>query len=308
MPNILGMIGQAATGPLLNTALGLGLEKHNDQRQLEQQGKLGMQQLGFNIQQMQAGQDMQYEQWKRTNHPAQLAMLKEAGLSPGLYYGGSGAGGSAQMGSSQGNSTGGQAPKGGGEIMGLQLMGAQKNLLEAEARKADAQADKTRGVDTELAQVTTDIKKIEQNLLTDSYIDTLNKVEAESMKLTAEARKASIEGQIMHETEFVEIAKKEGELLGIGLANELKREGIKLNQAQTKAMIASISQKWTSLGIKKGELELKKFVNDVAQSTRLTVETASKLVDTLMKGGFSARQAHWKNATEIEKAVIKQQK
>lgn len=65
------------------------------------------------------------------------------------------------------------------------------------------------------------------------------------------------------------------------MANELKGEQINLTQAQTDAMIASIAQKWKDLELKEGKLNLDKFVNDVANSTRLTVDTVGKVVNAL---------------------------
>lgn len=298
-----GPLGMLA-GPVINTAMGLALEKHNDKRQLRQHRNLGVQQLGLNIQQMKAQKDADLDFWNKTNYGAQLQHMKNAGLSPGLMYGGSGQGGSA-VGGSGGNVSSPTPPIGGGEIMGLQLMGAQKKLLEAQANKTNVEADKTAGVDTELTKAQGDIARIEASLAQDTYQDTQNKVMAEAEKMIAEARIASSKGQVQHETEQTQILIKEGELMGISIANELKREGVKLTQAQIESTVEGVKQKWAEIAVKKGKLDLDRFIHDIADSTKLTVETATKIV-TNLTGVFSqSKIAHWRNATEIEKAVIK---
>ena len=136
MPIPFGMIAANAIGTATNTGLGLLLQKQQDKRQLEQQGKLGQQQLGLNIAQMQAQKELDLEMWEKTNFKAQRDQMEMAGLSPGLIYGQSGAGG-ATTGGSGGNVSAPSAPAGGGEILGLQLLNAQKGLIEAQTKKTE---------------------------------------------------------------------------------------------------------------------------------------------------------------------------
>lgn len=295
----MGLFGNAI-GNVGNTLLGRLFEKHNDRRQLEQQGKLGQQQLGLNIQQMKAQKDADYDMWLKTGPQGMVDEIKKAGLSTGMMYSGSGAGGSA-VGGGGGNVGAPQAPKGGGEIMGLQLMNAQKENIQADTEKKKVETEKTAGVDTDIAMEEKGIKFLERELKSEGYGYMLDKLGAEMLKAEAEAKKA---GNMWSD----EVMLKRGEVIAIGLANELKREGIKLTEAQTEAMLEGIKQKWAEVKVKEGKLELDKFVQDVANSTRLTVETAGKIVDTLMKGKMGANRAHWKNATDLEREVIKKQK
>ena len=94
MGDILGQIA----GPIVNTAMGLALEKHNDKRQLRQAGALGLQQLGYSNQHAAYQSQLALDRWKATNYAAQVKEMKVAGLSPGLMYGGSGAGGAMTAG------------------------------------------------------------------------------------------------------------------------------------------------------------------------------------------------------------------
>ena len=265
-------IGQAAA-TAANTGLGMLLQGHNNRVQLKQQGKLGRQQLQLNKEMLNYQQQKQLEMWNATNYSAQIDHMKKAGLNPGLAYGMSGGGGLTAGGGAP--NVGQPAAAQGQEIMNMQLLGAQKELLEAQTEKTKAEAAKTAGVDTQLAVTQQKIAELERSMLNDTYEVTYH-------KLTAEMDKAHFEAALAGKTLDTEIKMKQGELLGIGLANELKKEGIKLTEAQTKETVNRIAQKWMDLKLKQGKLDLDKFVNDVAMSTRLTVETASKVVNNLV--------------------------
>lgn len=125
-------------------------------------------------QQQAAAKSQQYakEYWDYTNAENQVAHLKNAGLNIGLMYGQSGAGG---MGASGGaHQATPEQPQGNPVAMALQtqqieqqrrMNDAQIALAEAQARKADEEANKIGGVDIEEAR-----KRIEEM---DAKIDTL---------------------------------------------------------------------------------------------------------------------------------------
>ena len=97
------------------------------------------------------GAGLQYDMWKKTSFPAQLEMLRKAGLSPGLMYKQGGTPGST------GSQTGGAAAKGNAaqfRVMDMSAMklGAEIELLKAEAEKSKAIANKT-------GQETTNLKE-----------------------------------------------------------------------------------------------------------------------------------------------------
>ena len=117
-------------------------------------------------QQQAAEKSQQYakDYWDYTNAENQIAHLKNAGLNIGLMYGQSGAGG---MGASGGaHQTSPEQPQGNPVAMALQtqqieqqrrMNDAQIALAEAQARKADEEANKIGGVDIEEAK-----KRIEE--------------------------------------------------------------------------------------------------------------------------------------------------
>ena len=197
-------------------------------------------------------------------------------------YGNAGAGGTTQGGGSA-NVSGGSAPMGGQEIMGLQLMGAQKALIEAQTRKAEAEADKTAGVDTDLTKAQERMQRMQAQMFYDTYENTYSKMLSEAEKAGSEARMAAQTADVGEATMDERIKMVEGELIAIGIANELRKAEKELTQEQIKATIEAVKQKWEEVGVAKGKLKLDQFVKDVADSTKLTVETASKIVGEVIE-------------------------
>ena len=86
------------------------------------------------------GNDLQYQQWLRTNYPKQIEMMKKAGLNPALMYAKGGPGGTT------GSQTGGGA-KGGQaasmnpmDVANMTLLKAQEDKLKAETEALRSRA------------------------------------------------------------------------------------------------------------------------------------------------------------------------
>lgn len=287
-----------------NAGLGLLLQGHNDRRQLKQQQKLGEQQLKFNKEQMEFGKSLDLDMWNKTNYGAQVQHMKDAGLSPGLAYGMSGGGG-ATVGGGGGNVSAPNAPQGGGEILALQMLGAQKDLVEAQTRKTEEETNSIAGVERELTGAKARVEKIEGQMMADTYEETFSRIRAEAQKAEEEWKKAAAEGKIAQATADDEIAKVKADLAGIGIANELRRSQKNLTDEQITATVNSVAQKWEEIDVQKGRLELERWVRDVADSTRLTVETVTKVAGMVlgrkggspeqpkMERGWSERYGEW---------------
>ncbi|AXH73227.1 MAG: DNA pilot protein [Microviridae sp.] len=126
----------AAIGTAINTGLGLMLEKHNDKRQIRQQGALQNLQIAGQKEMTDYNMSKQLQMWKDTNYKAQVEELEKAGLNPGLLYG-MGGGGGTTTGQANGNVQGANAPQGGMEIqkaMELSLIDAQRRNIEADTK------------------------------------------------------------------------------------------------------------------------------------------------------------------------------
>lgn len=174
--NIAGNLAGITLGAIYNK--GAATTQYNRQRnlmalQLENQQILNQQ-----------GYKMQMDMWRNTNYPAQVAMLKEAGLNPGLLYAKGGPGGTTggQTGGSAGGGQAGQAaPLDISGLMNLKLIESQTAKNNADAKKANADAAKTSGVDTDLANAQK-LNVYEQTKMITAQINT-ESMKQESIKL-----------------------------------------------------------------------------------------------------------------------------
>lgn len=230
------------------------------------------------------------------------------------------------------------APRGGGEVLGLQMMNAQKRLIEAQTQNVQADTAKKAGVDTQ--EVEMRIKDIAQGIgnkqaaarLTGLQAD-LTEVELMIEQGTAQdaqdtiryiARKMGQELTILENNKEISEATKdekikivEAELVGLGLANELKQLDQTLTKEQINKVRADVAQGWEGLKIqdknamvnalnaetartnantnireyiesvrktdidyemRRGLLELEKFIRDVPESWKLTVGAAQTII------------------------------
>ena len=137
------------------------------------------------------GHEIQKNMWDYTNYGNQMAHMKEAGLNPALMYGQGGGGGTTAGGQGGGSAAMGQAPK--SKNMGIEgiMTAKQMELMDAQEDKTRAEADRIRGVDTDLATAKANnldkdtTKKIQEttNLKT---VDQINKFERDIRKAEKE--------------------------------------------------------------------------------------------------------------------------
>lgn len=324
------------------TGLGLLLQGHNDKRQIRQQEKLNKLALETDKKKMTFQNDLALQLWKDTNYKAQVQQMKEGGLSPGLIYGLSGGGGTT-TGPSGGGVNAPGAPTGGGEIMGLQMIEAQKKLMEAQANKAEAEAEKIAGADTEesrkriesltqgienqkaiekMTRIQTGVEEVELLIKEGSYKDVIETIGYTARQAEKQLGILSNENEISDKTKDEKIKLVQGELIGLGLANEMKKEGIKLTEEQIKKTVADVAQGWESLNIQKrnsianmisaeatkknsetnvrayledvrqndygievknGALELQKLISDVRDSQKMTVGAMSNIFTSILR-------------------------
>lgn len=170
----------------INQALGLSWSQKRAMQEQEAYNKRIMA-LQNQYQQQAAAQSQQYakDYWDYTNAENQVKHLKNAGLNIGLMYGQSGAGG---MGASGGARQEGPEQAQGNPIgMALQIQqieqqrrmnDAQIALAEAQANKANTEANKIGGVDTQeaLKRIEEASSRIELNLREGNYKEALTEL------------------------------------------------------------------------------------------------------------------------------------
>jgi len=174
---ILGMIGQNVRAT----------KQHSRQKELmgvqfDNQSKLNKQ-----------GNDLQYDMWKKTNAPAQVGMLKDAGLNAGLMYGQSGPGGmTGSQGGGSAQSGNAAAPMDIGNSVQAGLMAAQMRNLDADTEKKKQEANTSASIEgkniKELDVMAADIAQKMANTKNATELAELNRqkqeVEAAKVKLT----------------------------------------------------------------------------------------------------------------------------
>lgn len=292
MPGPLGILGMQAASQGLSAGMGLLLQGINDRRQLRQQQKLQDMQIKGDKQITDYNALKQMEMWRNTNYPAQMAMLKAAGLNPALIYEGGGQGGSTAI--TQGNVTGAAAPTGGQEIQQMMAMGLTRDLqlaqienIKATTEKTKAETQKTTGVDTQLAQQTIEgIKQTIQSQQTQQALTraqtALTDLDAQFASATMENRKSIVNLQlskIIEEVSIIENDRQISDATKQDAINTIKREALQVYlenqliksqtaltdeqknvaQQQIKTMIATIEQHRWSISNEKLKTELQHF-------------------------------------------------
>lgn len=252
--NALGMIGDAATGGIASgigsfvSGLfggGGGIDYHDQKKLMDRQHGYELENMDYqaklNEEMAQRNQQRQNEYFGMTagynSAKSQKQRLIEAGLNPALMYGSAGSGGAGT------GSTGGASGSGVGLSqaqavgMGLQLsqIKAQTNLMNAEAAKAYAEANKTKGVDTDKAKqeikesgarIDEILAKIpsekQQYFVGKAYEEALKASGELSKNLAAKTDQEKLNLKVQEHILFKEFDKLVSEINGINLDNDQK--------------------------------------------------------------------------------------
>lgn len=268
---IIGMINQGLnTVGTAGAIMGIGQRKQ-DERQIRQQGKLNSQQIAGQKALAEHQKQMQLDMWDKTNYPAQVKQLKEAGLNPALLYGHSGGGGTTVGSGTATSVTGGQAANSAatqqantGLIMSLaqqKMMQSQIALNESQAEKNKAEADKISGVDTELGQaqvanltqgienakqaqlltqVQTRLAQIQEQEMGSTLEDRIDRVEYETRKASAEMEQALNEAYVTSNVREEKIKIFQQEAIQGVLKNILTEANTKLTNTQSQSLKSAI--------------------------------------------------------------------
>ena len=162
------------------------------------------------------------------------------------------------------------------ELSNAMMMTAQMELMKAEANKANAEADKTRGVDTSKAQ--TEIDKLVAETSNEKIKGELMEIQ-KSFELIRTANEQSIidtnlkeAGQRIYQLSLQNSITSEAKDNIIkqyqlnAIQSQMNIELTKANISKTETEISAIStqlyQKWQELDIKAGELEQSAYKNE----------------------------------------------
>lgn len=304
-------LGMQVAGGALGGIMGMAFGNANDKRQLEQQKKLQALQIAGQKDMSAWQKQLDLQMWRDTSYPAQMEMMKKAGLNPGLMYGMGGGGGTTTGGGAPGVQ-GATAAGHQGEMqtmtgMGLQLgmMQAQKELLESQAKKNNAETEKLSGTDTEESQ--TRIKSLLQGIENQKAQEGLTKVEQRLKEIDVQVQGDTAEERIDHivwnslraleeldqvardtyikkatMNDKIDLVKREA--IGALLRNQLTGTEIKVNNEQINKWASEIAQGWTNLSRQEQELRLKAWEAEIKAQSPGISQLAGKLFDSLIEG------------------------
>ena len=237
-----GIAGEAAKEVGWGLGEITGYNQVQAHRQLEQQSKLNKQQQQLNWQTMDKQQQLQKDMINYTDASHQVQRIKDAGLSVGLMYGGSGAGGQTTTGNASaigvnGGNASNESDRNAAAMQSV-AMGLQLQKLESEIRVNESIANNNNAkvenlaADTGVKLETTEllkeqttntqlkneyqeydniVKQIESEIAKETKEDIVSTVTANLCKLDNEAR------QISNNADITEQSKKS--LIGINNQN-----------------------------------------------------------------------------------------
>ena len=304
--------GMGFIGNAISQALGLSW---SPRKAMQEQMKYNKEIMAIQnqYQQQAAAQSQQYakDYWDYTNAENQAQHLKNAGLNIGLMYGQSGAGGMGASGGAKQASP--EQPQGNPVAMALQtqqieqqrrMNDAQIALAEAQARKADEEANKIGGVDIEEAY-----KRIEEmdakindliasKKLKEAEVELTNakKETEETIQRLNEANEALSRAEISQAfavaTHYSEMAHKvywefQREKLGYQYDKETLKDRVDAAYHMNCQLIASIAKTYKDIEV--GDAQIKqleaaaKELNELADKHNWDKETYRKEVEGMIE-------------------------
>lgn len=229
--------GGTALGAIAGGLIGMGQGAINNNQNKKAQERSFKMQQALNRQ----AKELALQQWKDTNHSAQVRETKKAGLSVGLMY--EGGGGQGQTSTGSGGSAPSQAPAnydvGGMGIAGMQTM-MQMKMMEAQIDKTKAETENLRGADRDNTIADTGVKTTVQkgnelaNQLMGKTIDEQAEIiHYEMLKTAGQGQQEQAKG-----SRAVEMVDTE---IGYAIAKtRLAEKGVQVGDAQIMKMVEDI--------------------------------------------------------------------
>lgn len=242
------------------TAAGGAIAKQNaEERQFENDMRLMSFQAGLNKQQAAFSNKLQKDMWDYTNLENQVKHAEAAGLNPALLYAKGGAGGQTGSAQAAGVSAGGSRAV----EMGLQAQAIWANIRQqnAQALKAEAEAEKIAGVDTdktkteiELNKATEELAKANADLAaSNTQLNEQNIAESKKRmeKLNEEIGILATEKEVANETKWTKIETAYEQYRNTVFAGIESQTRVELTQRQAAYLDKQIEGFWYDLVTKR---------------------------------------------------------
>lgn len=291
-----------------NAIIGGLMGQFNDDRQYNLNAKLLGQQAQNQNSITEFNFQKQLELWEKTNYPAQIAMMKKAGLNPAMMYGMGGGGGSTAN-IQAGHASGGQAAGHSGEMLGmmnLSLMDAQRNLLEAQARETNVRADKTEGVDTTLANA--QIKSLAAGVTNTTAQTELLRIDKKIKSLDLWLKDKTLEDQIkiVHQNANLIIEEVE-QLRRNNDITEAQEPSLKLQAAANLALTyanTALAKSEKDVNVEKVKQIVASIINEGRNSISTSTSASANERNAQVNADRLAFEKQLKDLTESERAII----
>lgn len=256
---------------LLGGAVGAITSNQNWKRQKQAMGMQQENQKELNKQ----GSELAFDMWNKTNYGAQVEHMKNAGLNVGLMYEGGGAGGTTSAGS--GGSASMAQPtesRAGGMGMEAMMMQSSIELNKAMANKANAEATKTAGVDTDNTTANTSLTRmneanarIQNTIGTQTIEEVVDTVRANRDIALAESGIKVVEGRVTTDTEKAQIEKINADAKNEVFKLTLMKADKNLTEEKTRAVSVELAQEWERLSIELDKVGIGKMGNAIQEFT-----------------------------------------
>lgn len=266
-------IGAAAitTGSnIISDIFNMGSAESNRRKQVKSQKEL----TKFNA-------DQQLRLFEETGYGAQVRQMENAGLNPGLIYSQGGKGGDSSLNASSGVDVPYVEKS---NMMDIALKSAQVEMLKSQAEKNIADAEKTKGVDTDEGKarienlqqgvktakaqeawlkVETDLKAIEQYEKIASQEDRLDYIKYYTKQALHNASIAENEEWLSSETKKNKRDIIRANAIQGFLQNELTKENITKTKEEVREITNRINQKWMEISQTANKMDIEKFKAEI---------------------------------------------
>lgn len=268
--------------------------RHRDRRAMRNQRELMQRQFRNQRRLNQQGYDLGLAMWNATNFGAQRKHMESAGFNPALMMKQSGQGGSVSGG---GGAASGGAPSPAGLSMqsNLALEASQVELNKANAKKAEADAIKTAGADTDLTNMQT--KSLGQGIDNQKAQEELTRSQSRLNTIMEYIQAESSDAQIA--TSVNNAVKLKEEIKSIGYWNKLQEgtidQQIEIVDLQVSGQI--LENALLSANIDKTAAETKKIADDIAVMYRqIAVNEQGKHIEKFAAEVKAAYPTIWQSA------------
>nr|WAE43695.1 MAG: DNA pilot protein [Microviridae sp.] len=261
------------------------------------------------------GQELAMQTWKDTNYPAQVEMLKAAGLNPALLYSKGGSGGTTNSGSGGSAASIPVAQASPTKYMDILQIQSAVDLNKALADKAraetpqiapNAEVGRTKTsaeaenvkADTVLKQVDTKFRQIQTNFAEQSFDENLKQIVQNNQQAANQIRISGAQVKESEATVNDKIKQIQQNTIKQGLEMALLKEGILKTQAETDRYRAEIeqwsqeiSQNWEKINQKDREIEIQKSLTKFNTSLPAKIGQWTGIIGNILKGSASISQS-----------------